>query len=405
MTILVTGATGNIGRHVVAGLRERGATVRTLSRFPGQDLGKDPGKETVTGDLTDPDTLHDALSGVDSVFLLWPFMSAAGAPAVLDVIARHARHVVHVSALSVRDDQPAEQNGVWGQVEAAIRASGLAWTFLRPGGFATNTLQWAGAIRAGVPVRMPYPKAARSLIHERDIADVAVLALTQDGHTGRAYGLTGPEVLTQAEQAHILGAVAGRPAVVEEIGAEEARADMLAWADESFADAALDYWRGLVDNPEPVTSTVEELTGHPARTFTQWALDHADDVRPLPAADVSERYVAAFRAGRMDQALRWAAPDLVRVAPLEHDGKHVELRGLADITANAERLDRDREIHAVHVDGPYLAGDRFAVRFSFDETHTPTGQRGSTTKMSLYTVAAGVITREEVFYYDAPPAA
>jgi uncharacterized protein YbjT (DUF2867 family)/ketosteroid isomerase-like protein len=384
MTILVIGATGNIGRHVVTGLRDRGAAVGTLSRLPGGDAA--------IGDLTRPETLHGALSDVDSVFLLWPFFSAEGVPAVLDVIAQHARRVVYVSALS------AEAGGVWGEVEAAIRRTSLEWTFLRPGGFATNTLEWAGAIRAGQPVRMPYPKAARSLIHERDIADVAVLALTEPGHAGRTYALTGPAVLTQAEQARILGEVAGRPAVVEEISAEQARASMN-WADEAYVDAALDYWRSLVDSPEPVTSTVEEVTGRPARTFTQWAHDHADDFRPLPAGDVAERYVAAFRAGRMDQALRWAAPDVVRVAPLENGG--VELRGLADITANAERLNRDVELHAVEVDGPYVRDDRFAVRFSFDETDK-TGQRTSKTKMSLYTVADGVITREEVYYFDPP---
>lgn len=388
--ILVVGATGNIGRHVVTGLRERGADVRALSRLAGAD--------TVTGDLTRPETLHTALSGVDSVFLLWPFLTADGAQEAVDVIAQHARRIVYVSAFSVRDDE----SGVWGQVEAAIRHTSLEWTFLRPGGFATNTLEWAGAIRAGQPVRMPYPKAARSLIHERDIADIAVLALTEDGHAGQAYPLTGPGALTQAEQARILGEVAGRPAVVEEITAEEARVGMLTWGDEAFIDSALAYWRSLVDTPEPVTTTVAELTGRPARTFTQWAHDHADDFRPLPAAEVGERYVAAFRAGRMDQAVRWAAPDVVRVAPLENAGKHVELRGLAEITANAERLNRDVEIHAVTVDGPYVHGDRFAVRFSFDETHTPSGQRHTTTKVSLYTVADGVITREEVSYFDPP---
>src|SRR6476469_462624 len=387
MTILVIGATGNIGRHVVTGLRDRGAAVRALSRLPGAD--------TVAGDLTRPETLHGPLSGVDSVFLLWPFFSADGVPAVLDVIAQHANRVVYVSALS------AEGGGVWGDVEAAIRRTDLEWTFLRPGGFATNTLEWAGAIRAGRPVRMPYPDAGRSLIHERDIADIAVLALTEAGHAGRTYALTGPAVVTQAEQVRILGEVAGRPAVVEEISAEQARATM-AWADETFVDAALGYWRTLVDDPEPVTTTVEAVTGRPARTFTQWAHDHADDFRPLPAADVAERYVAAFRAGRMDQALRWAAPDMVRVAPLENGGKHVELRGVADITANAERLTGDVEIHAVEVDGPYPRGDRFAVRFSFDETDEQTGQRVSRTKLSLYTVADGVITREEVFYFDPP---
>jgi uncharacterized protein YbjT (DUF2867 family)/ketosteroid isomerase-like protein len=396
-TILVIGATGNIGRHVVPALRDRGARVRALSRHPSA-AGE------VAGDLTRPATLRPALSGVDSVFLLWPFLSSDGARAVVDTIAEHARRVVYVSAMSVRDDRPPEESGVWGRVEAAIRRSGLEWTFLRPGGFATNTLEWAADIRAGRPVRMPHPAAARALVHERDIADVAVLALTEDGHAGKAYALTGPSVLTQAEQVRVLGAVAGREATVEEITEEEARAGMLTWADEAFTEGALAYWRSLVDTPEPVTTTVEELTGHPARTFAEWARDHVDDFRPLPAAEVGARYVAAFRAGRVDQALRWTAPDVVRVAPLEDGGKHVERRGLPEIVAAAATRDRDLEIHAVDVDGPYVSGDRFAVRFSFDQTHRPTGRRTTTTKVSLYTVAAGAITREEVSYFDAPPA-
>lgn len=387
MKILVTGATGNIGHHVVAGLRERGHDVLALSRRPGDGV--------VAGDLTEPETLDAALSGVDAVFLLWPFMSAAGIDEVVGVIARNARRVVYVSALS------AEHGGVWADVEAAIRRTDLEWTFLRPGGFATNALEWASAIRAGRPARMPFPRAGRSLIHEHDIADIAVLALTEDGHAGRTYPLTGPEVLTQAEQARILGEVAGRPATVEELSRDEARAAM-SWAgDTSFADHALAYWETLVDHPEPVITTYRELTGRPSRTFTQWARDHADDLRPLAAAEVAERYVTAFRAGRLDQALALSAPDVVRVAPLEYDG---ELRGTAAIMANAERVNRDVEIRHVDVDGPYVRGDRFAVRFSFDQVHTPTGERAATTKMSLHTVANSEITREEVFYLDPPPA-
>jgi uncharacterized protein YbjT (DUF2867 family)/ketosteroid isomerase-like protein len=373
--ILVTGATGNIGRHVVAGLRERGADVTTLSRATG-------------GDLTKPETLP--LSDVDTVFLLWPFLSSDGIQDVVDVIAKHARRVVYVSALSVRDDVSPEENGVWGQVEDAIRRSDLEWTFLRVGGLATNALAWTAAVRAGQPVRLPYPEAARSLIHERDVADVAVRALTEDGHTGKAYGLTGPETITQAEQVRILGTAAGRPAQAEEISREEARVGMLTWASPEFADGALDYWRALIETPEPVTNTVQELTGHPARTFAEWAHDHLD-----PA----EQYVSAFRAGRKDDALTWFSPDTVRVAPLEYTG---ELRGMAAIMANAQRLTKDLEIHAVRVDGPYPHDDRFAVRFTFDQTHTPTGRRATVTKMCLYTVAGGAIVREEVFYFDAP---
>jgi uncharacterized protein YbjT (DUF2867 family) len=394
--ILVTGATGNIGRHVVAGLHARGADVRTLSRSGGDFPD---GVEVVAGDLTEPGTLHSALSDVDSVFLLWPFLTSDGVAEVVAAIAEHARHVVYVSALSVQD---APGEGVWGQVEDAIRQTGLTWTFLRPGGFATNTLEWASAIRADEPVRMPYPEAGRSLIHERDIADVAVLALTEDGHVGRAYPLTGPAVLTQADQARVLGEVAGKPARVEELSREEARAGMLVWADEEFADSGLDYWASLVDDPEPVLDTVQELTGHPARTFEQWAHDHAHDLQALTTTEVAERYVEAFRSWRVHDIDRLMAPDVVRVAPMENDGKRVELRGTAEIMGNGQQLTQDIEIHGVEFDGPFPHGDKFAVHFTFDATHKPTGQRATSAKMSLYTVAGGVITREEVFYFDPP---
>jgi uncharacterized protein YbjT (DUF2867 family) len=276
--ILVTGATGNIGRHVVTGLHARGAAVRVFSRTPAAGALPD-GVEAVSGDLTRAETLRPALSGVDAVFLLWPFFTVDGAAEVVEAVAEHARRVVYVSSLNVRDDRSPADNGVWGEVEDAIRRTGLEWTFLRVGGMATNTLEWFPAIRAGLPVRMPFARAGRSLIHERDIADVAVLALTEDGHAGRSYRLTGPEVLTQAEQAGVIGAVAGRPARVEELAKEEALADMAGW-DPAYAEAALTYWESLVDTPEPVTPTVREVTGTPARTFEQWARDHLASAGP-----------------------------------------------------------------------------------------------------------------------------
>jgi uncharacterized protein YbjT (DUF2867 family) len=399
--ILVIGATGNIGRHVVAGLRARGAAVRALTRSP-MLAGLPDGVEAVAGDLTRPDSIHDALAGVDAVFLLWPFLSAEGAPEVARAVAGHARHVVYVSAASVDDARTPAENGVWGQVEDAVRRSGVEWTFLRPTGFATNTLEWAAAIRAGRPVRIPYPDAARSLIHERDIADVAVRVLTSPGHRDVAYVLSGPAAITQAEQVRILGAAAGHPARVEQAAPDEARKAMLAWADADFADRTLAYWASLVDSPERVTTTVPELTGRPARSFAEWATEHVDEFRPLSAAEVGERYADAFRAGRVDLALRLAAPDLARVAPLEDDGEPVERRGLAEIMANGDRRNRDLDIHGVEVVGPFVHGDQFAVRFAFDQTHIPTGRRTTTAKMSVYTVADSRINREEVFYLDAP---
>jgi uncharacterized protein YbjT (DUF2867 family) len=269
MTILITGATGNVGHHIVAELAGRGTAVRAMSRG---DARVPAGVRVVRGDLTDPGSLTAALDGVDSVFLLWPWFSAEGAAPVVDAIARHAGRVVYLSALS------AESGGVWGEVEQLIERSGLAWTFLRAGGFATNTLEWADEIKKSGVVRAPYGGAARSLIHEADIAAVAVRALTEDGHAGRRYVLTGPEVVTQVEQVRVIGEAIGRPLRFQEQPREEARAQMLAgWGNPDYVDQALDYWAGLVTEPEPVTSTVEEVTGRPARTFRQWADDHAAD--------------------------------------------------------------------------------------------------------------------------------
>jgi uncharacterized protein YbjT (DUF2867 family) len=273
-TILVTGATGNIGRHVVAGLLEHGTAVRAMSRSPR------PADGVVAGDFTDAGSLAAAAAGVDAVFLLWPFFTAENADGALAALTKHARRVVYVSALNVSDDRDPAENGVWGQVEQAVRNTDAEWTFLRAGGFATNTLEWAPAIRAGEDVRIPYVDAARSLIHERDIADVAVRALTEYGHEGAAYVLTGPAAVTQAEQVRLIGAATGRPARAVEISAAEARARMTAaYGDPAFVDAAVAYWGGLVATPEPVTRTVEEVTGRPARPFAQWARDHAEDFR------------------------------------------------------------------------------------------------------------------------------
>lgn len=169
---------------------------------------------------------------------------------------------------------------MYAALERRIRGSGLRWTFLRPGGFAANTLMWADQIRAGGVVRWPCGAAGRSLIDERDIAAVAVRVLTGEGHDGEAYHLTGPETLTQETQVRIIGEVVGRDVRWEEITPEEGRDALLAagWPP-SFAEGAPAAWAAMVDTPEPVTDTVERITGRPARTFRAWVADHADAFR------------------------------------------------------------------------------------------------------------------------------
>ncbi|MFC3997294.1 SDR family oxidoreductase [Nocardiopsis sediminis] len=280
--ILVIGATGNVGRNVVAELVEQGTPVRALTRRPGRS-GLPPGADVVQGDLTDPASLKAALDGIGAVFLVWPFLTADDAPDVLGLIAEHARRVVYLSSSGVDDDAERQAdpiNRFHADVERTIRASGVEWTFLRAGGFATNNLEWAQTVRTERVVRAPFPNAARSLIHERDIAAVGVRALTEDGHVGAVHILTGPASLTLVEQVDTIASALDLPVRYEEVPPGQVREQMLGagWPAE-VVDGILGHHDSTQNTPDPVTTTVEDVTGAPARTFRQWVLDHADDFR------------------------------------------------------------------------------------------------------------------------------
>src|SRR5215467_7069395 len=196
--IVVVGGTGRVGRQVAAQLRERHLPVKVVTRGLNP-AGAPPGAEVARADLADPASLEPHLPGAQALFLVWPFtspeMTAGLAPKVAEIAARHAGRIVYLSAQAAAD-QP---GSFWALVERAIEESGAAWTFLRPTGFAANTLMWADQIRTGNVVRWPYGATARSLIHEHDIAAVAVQTLMDDRHAGMKYLLTGPEAITQAE--------------------------------------------------------------------------------------------------------------------------------------------------------------------------------------------------------------
>jgi len=397
---LVTGATGKVGRHAVALLRESGARVRALTRDPGS--ARLPyGVEVVRGDLADPGSLDAALDGVTAVFLIWPTLSADhAAPATIGAIAKHARRVVYLSANGVPDDPGEQVGGILGShayLERLVRGSGVEWTLLRPTGFAGNTLGWAESIRHDGVVRAPFANMARSLIHERDIAEVAVRVLVEDGHAGATYVLTGPEAISQAEQVRVIGEAIGRPALFEEISPETAREELLAvWGDAETVDGMLGPWAEMAKRPEIVTDTVPRLLGRPARTFAQWAADHADAFRPPSAREVAEEYVSLCREERFgDPAMRGMfAPDVVRVETV--GGKLVESRG-DEIWANSADFTDTVDVRGVSVGGPYVGeDDRFAIRFSMDVVDRATGRPGTITKVCLYTVRDGRIVREEV---------
>ncbi|MET9069682.1 NmrA family NAD(P)-binding protein [Streptosporangium sandarakinum] len=281
--ILVTGATGNVGGHVVSQLLDRGVAVRALTRDPAAASLPD-GVEAVRGDLADPASLDAALDGVETVFLLWPTLAADhAAAAAVERIAGRARRVVYVSARGVSDDLERAPGSILGShayLERLIRGAGVEWTFLRPGGFAVNTLLWAPEIRATGVVRRSHGAAGRALIHERDIATVGVLALTEDGHAGAAYELTGPETLTQAEQVAAIGEAIGRPVRWEEVPPENTLRDLVAnGMPAAMAESIVAAHNAMVTSPETTTATFEKVTGVPATPFRQWAIDHADDFR------------------------------------------------------------------------------------------------------------------------------
>jgi uncharacterized protein YbjT (DUF2867 family)/ketosteroid isomerase-like protein len=400
-TVLVIGATGTTGRHIVSGLLHRGADVRALVRTP-LTAGLPAAVTVIEGRIEDADALAAAAAGADAAFLLWPSWDEEQVDAVVGTLAGHVEHVVYLSAARLQGDDDGAMDGIYARVEAAIQAADVTWTFLRAGGFAANTLEWAGQIRTGDVVRTPFPDAARPLVHERDLAEVAVRGLLDADMPGRAFTVTGNQVLTQREQVAAIGAAIGRDLRVETQPLEEARSEYAAKMGPDFAAHALAHWASLIDIPERVRDGVHEVLGRPPRPFEEWARDHREDFVQRSTAEVAHAYADALRAGDLGRAFGLLAPDVVRVAPLETDGRAEPVQGLAAIAANAAARTEHVTLDAVEVSEPLVGGDRFAIQFTFAETLRATGEPQTTVKLSLCTVEAARIVREDVFYFTKP---
>ncbi|MFC9757958.1 NAD(P)H-binding protein [Streptomyces sp. NPDC056921] len=276
--ILVTGATGNIGSALLEELHARGVgPLRGLTRDAARAIFPEE-VEAVEGDFADPASLKPALTGVRSLFLV----SRLGPDAEILEAARQAgvEHVVLVSSITVQTHPrlgPADENLT---VEQLLKASGMAWTILRPTQFASNALMWAASIRGHETVRAPYADTALPTIHPADIASVARVALTEPGHKGHTYALTGPEPVTARQQVEAIATALGREVPFVEISRQEAHPQMAAVFGTEAADAVLDITGGDVnDELLMVRETVSRVTGTLARTFQQWASEHASAFR------------------------------------------------------------------------------------------------------------------------------
>jgi uncharacterized protein YbjT (DUF2867 family) len=286
--ILVTGATGRVGRLVVDELLRAGATVRALTRQPERAALPD-GVDIVAGDLTDPPSLDPALDGAAAVFLVWTAPSTT-APAVVARLAKHSsarpRRVVYLSAPHRTPhpffQQPNPMRALHVELERLLASAALEVTVIRPGMFASNALHWwAPQIRQGDVVRWPYAAAETAPVDERDIAAVAARALLESRFAGSDYVLTGPESLSQAAQVHTIGDVIGRKLRFDELSPDEFRRAAAATWPPTVADMLLSAWRAALGHRAFVTSAVQEILSAPARSFRVWVDDHVGSFERL----------------------------------------------------------------------------------------------------------------------------
>lgn len=276
--VLVTGSTGRVGRMVVDQLVAAGVQVRALTRQPAT-ASLPAAVEVVGGDFTVPGSLDEGLRDVRAVFLVWT-LPLDTAPAAVERIARQTQHVVFLSAPHRTPhpffQQPNPMAELHSALEQLIADAGVTPTIVRPGMFASNALGWwAPAIRRGEPIRWPYAGAETAPVDDRDVAAVAARLLCDAGQLGGDYVLTGPESLSQAEQVRIIGTAIGRDVEFDELSPDDFRLETAGTWPQPVVDMLLAAWEATLGQPAYVTSSVLDVLGAPARTYRQWATDHA----------------------------------------------------------------------------------------------------------------------------------
>lgn len=275
MKILVTGATGTVGRNVVELLLIGGAEVRALTRRPDSaDLPA--AAEVVGGDLENPESLSKVFDGVDRLYLI---MAGETTEQIVSAAKQAGvRRVITLSSASAgfTNNPGGEYHRAF---ELAVENSGLEWTHVRPGMFASNLLDWAAVIKDTGIVRLPYDNARQSPVDELDVAAVAATALLEDSHVGKIYTLSGPEALTKGEQFAAIARAVGKDIRFTEISPEQWREE----AGEQFPPYVMDwllaYWEDALANSEPVLPDIENVLGRPARPLSEWAAAHSEDFR------------------------------------------------------------------------------------------------------------------------------
>jgi len=271
--VLVTGSTGNVGSLLVPRLLSRGHSVRAFTR-KADKTSFPAGVEVAKGDLTDKNSLRDALSGVSRMYLLAPgtpeleqqeanAIDAAKA-AGLELIVKHSVAGAQYKAIDI---------GRWHRAgEERIEATKIPYVFLRPASFAANALWWAGSIKGQNTVYGALGEAALPVVDPADIAEAAAVALSTPGHAGKAFDITGPAALTTEEQVNVIGSVIGRPLKYVNVPDSAARDSMVGMGmNPRWVDAMIEMIAALrgMGRIEP-TADVKTLTGKDPVSFKQW---------------------------------------------------------------------------------------------------------------------------------------
>jgi uncharacterized protein YbjT (DUF2867 family) len=279
--ILITGATGHIGRELVPQLVDAGAPVRVLVRDPDRAEGLPPSAERVVGDLTDPATLPPAVEGVDRLFVLVPGIDQAPVDNLLTAArASGVARLTYLSSYAVGIEPLPAMGRFHHEREQLVATHAIPATILRPGGFMTNTLDWLATLRSDGFVLDPVGPGRAALIDPADIAAVAAATLIDERHTGATYTLTGDEPLTVCEQIRILEQAVGVPIPVREVATPE-EAVRFRYPDGAPAALATAIVEGLrqmrADTEGFVTHDVERVLDRAPHSFADWCRRHADE--------------------------------------------------------------------------------------------------------------------------------
>ncbi|MFG1625715.1 NAD(P)H-binding protein [Kribbella sp. NPDC049227] len=263
--IVITGATGNVGRPLVRALTEAGEQVTAVTR---SITDAPAGVRRHQVDLAEPESLKPALDGAKAIFLLTSgdFVARGNLTDVVRVVqGAGVERIVLLSSQGVGTQRHPSN------LEDAVVQSGLEWTLLRPGNFSSNAFQWAESVRAERLVSAPFGDVALPAVDPDDIAEVAAVALREPGHAGARYTLTGPAAVSPRDQAAAIGAALGESVRFVELSRTQARNRMLGYMPEQVAESTLDILGTPYAAEQQVTPDVEKVLGRPARTFADWA--------------------------------------------------------------------------------------------------------------------------------------